>query len=105
MQTNSTRYLTQLCLKLVVLLFLTSPISILQVSDEELAYARGLVKEILGEDSFEPLPVAPSKTSQQSLPSRPNKRKVGHSNDTEEEDMYVDIKKLYAYDKVSLGMS
>ncbi|XP_069973035.1 cyclin-I [Penaeus vannamei] len=72
-----------------------------QVSDEELASARALVKEILGEESFEFLPVPPLKTSQQSPPSRPNKRKVGHSIDTEEEDMYVDIKKLYAHDKIA----
>lgn len=87
------------------MLFLNFPLSIVQVSDEELASARALVKEILGEESFEFLPVPPLKTSQQSPPSRPNKRKVGHSIDTEEEDMYVDIKKLYAYDKVSPGTS
>lgn len=71
-----------------------------QVSDDELASARELVQEILKESCHAPQLVhIPSVNPQHIPPSRPNKRKVAQSLDPADE-MYVDIKKLYAYEKV-----
>ncbi|KAG7169512.1 cyclin-I-like [Homarus americanus] len=73
-----------------------------QVGDDELASARELVQELLGEEPYQ-MPQVPHNTSPKNTqhvpPSRPNKRKVAQSLEPED-DVYVDIKKLYAYEKI-----
>ncbi|KAK8728284.1 hypothetical protein OTU49_009212 [Cherax quadricarinatus] len=70
-----------------------------QVSDSELANGRELVQELLGEEFYQPQTLhTPSTNTQHIPPSRPNKRKVTQSL-KQDDDVYVDIKKLYAYEK------
>lgn len=76
------------------------------MSDEELAEGRTLVQELLEEVTFRspaaPLPLDQAPPAPHALPcppARPNKRKVAQSLENEE-DVYLDIKKLYVFDKV-----
>ncbi|KAK7077076.1 hypothetical protein SK128_012875 [Halocaridina rubra] len=78
--------------------------AVTQASDADLANARGLILDLLGDKATVPTLAPPSASHNQSVhrasPSRPNKRKVAQSME-QGDDLYMDIKKLYACDKIS----
>lgn len=74
--------------------------ALVQASDDELANARELVQDLLGELGLTKNDLPVQQGSYKASPSRPNKRKVAQSMDPDE-DLYLDIKKLYACEKIA----